>query len=391
MTHRRHTIRYRAAKLAATAFACTFVFGPPIAGILGGRATPMENRPLAKRPAITQGWDALDALAPWASDHLPGRNLAVHANAWVTYHAFAELPPAAQGTAGTHDPLVVRGRDGYLFLASDFYTACAKGHEVDDSLRKILDLARAIQASGRRALVVVPPDKSSVLTHALPRAVPRGTCATSHMQAAQQTLAATRDPLYLPLLSALRDADSAGLHPYWQTDSHWSPAGAAVYAHAVADRLSPGLASRLTTTKKVTTYRGDLSKLSGLEIQETSTQPTLSTGVVHLDPFAKRWVKEGVYYGSQHWTTTPGTGLIQGRTLLLGDSFGYEAVPNLRPLFADGTFVWTRLETPSTIAKRVAAADTVIIEVVQRGLVLTNATATDELQNAVAAALAPPR
>jgi hypothetical protein len=385
----RHKFRRRVAKGLAAVVACGFVFGPGAAALFGARTTSMENRELAKPPTLNQGWDALDALTAWASDNLPGRNEAVRANAWIDYHALGDTPPAGLTTKGAKkDPLVVRGKDGYLFLGEDFARACDLYTQLDPALARLLAFAKTIQDSGRNVVFVVGPSKSSVAPEELPRAVPRGECALSHMRAAEQKLNATKNPLFLNLLPQLRQAQAAGDLPYWKTDTHWSPAGAAVYAKGLADHLSPGLGSKLTIAPKSRTFSGDLSAMIGLNLEESRDLPQVRTGTVRLDPFDQKWIKEGVYYGRQHWTTTPSKGLIQGKTLLLGDSFNYYAMDNLRPLFADGTALWMRTNSTRQVAKDIAASDTVVLEAVQRSLDYSNTFLRPKLQADVAKALA---
>ena len=387
MTRSRHINRRRVAKALATVVASAFVFGPPLAGLLGVNATSIENRELAKRPSPSQGWEGLDALTAWASDHLPGRNAAVRANAWVDYHALGEMPPAGRQAHGKKDPLVVRGRDGHLFLGDDFVRSCDSPGQFNEAFDEMLKFAEMIKASGRNVVFVVAPNKSSVATEVLPRAVPRGNCARTQIRAQERRLNATDHPLFLNLLPQLRESQVAGEQPYWKTDTHWSPTGGAIYARAIADRLEPGLGARLDLKPKKATLSGDLSAMIGLKLPETALVTTVETGTVNLDPFDPKRVKAGVYYGRQHWTTSPTTGLVPGRTVLLGDSFDYYAMENLRPLFADGTFLWVNSTPEDKVVAQIAASDTVVLEVVQRAVHMKNAFARPGFQAKVLKAI----
>jgi hypothetical protein len=387
LTGSRNINRRRVAKALATLIASAFVFGPSLAGVLGVSATSIENRELAKRPSPSQGWGALDALTAWASDHLPGRNAAVRTNAWVDYHALREMPPAGRQAPGKKDPLVVRGKDGHLFLGDDFVRSCDAPGQFNEAFDEMLQLAEMIQASGRNVVFVVAPNKSSVATEALPRAVPRGDCARRQIRAQERRLNTTDHPLFLNLLPRLRESHVAGEQPYWKTDTHWSPTGGAIYARAVADRLEPGLGARLGLTSRRETFAGDLSAMLGLNLPETALVTTVETGTVHLDPFDQKRVKAGVYYGRQHWTTRPAKGLVPGKTVLLGDSFDYYAMESLRPLFADGTFLWVNSTPEDKVVTQIAASDTVVLEVVQRAVHMKNAFAQPRFQAKVAKAI----
>ena len=375
-------------RLLATFVASAFVFGPAVAAVLGQRAQPMENRPLAAAPELTQGWGALDSLTAWASDHLPGRNEAVQANAWIDYHVLGGLPAAASHSTKGPDPLVVRGKDQYLFVGEDFTFSCVRGKEFDQSLASMLELAAMIEDSGRRAVVVIGPNKSSVAPEKLPRVVPRGSCATDTMKAQERTFGSTKDPRFVNLLPGLRKAEAEGRHPYWRTDSHWSPNGAAVYATTLAGRLTSGQARRPETTTSPRVFSGDLAKLVGLQIREKVDVTTLRTGTVQLEPYSKKLIRQGVYYGPQRWTVKPSTGLVPGKTLFLGDSFDYYASDQLRPLFAQGTLLWMRNTPAKTVAAEIADADTVVLESVQRATNMSNTYTKPAFQAQVAAALA---
>jgi alginate O-acetyltransferase complex protein AlgJ len=380
--------RRRIAKALATLVACGFVFGPGIAALLGLHSTSIENRELAKPPRLDQGWDALDALTAWASDNLSVRNAAVHANAWVDYNALQEIPPAGLHAKDKIDPLVVRGKDGYLFLGEDFARACDLSKQFDPALEQILGFARTIQATGRNVVVVVGPNKSSVAPEALPRSVPRGDCALTHMRAQEARLDATTDPLFLNLLPQLKQAQAGGGQPYWKTDTHWGPNGSAIYAQGLATKLSPSLGATLPVNRRPQTFTGDLGTMIGLPMKESDQVNRVETGTVRQDPYNQEWVLQGVYYGMQHWTTTPSTGLVQGKTLFLGDSFNYYAMDNLRPLFADGTSIWMRTTSNGEVARHIAAADTIVLETVQRSVDKSNAFLRPKLATAVTKELA---
>lgn len=355
------------------------IFGPLALWIGGVRAVAFENRPLTATPDLTQGWSALDSVPGWATDHLPGRQRAVTANAWVDFHLLGSMPRASRpvpvpGAAPGPAPLpmVVRGKDGYLFLGEDFGAACAPQAAFRRGLAALARLAEVVERSGRRVMFTVAPNKTSVTSDFLPSAAPYAHCSTSGMKAQERMLDALDDnPLAFNVRRPLVEEHLAGRATYWKTDTHWNPAGAGVYLKELVSQFAPELDERLRVTSTSVTEVGDLVKLIGLSDRETSRSVKM-TGVgtpQHLPPRFRSTTAPGEY-ASLRWRSKPAKGLITGRTVMIGDSFTNISMPVLQPAVADGEFLWLGRVTPADMAARIAASDTVIFEVVQR--VVTN-------------------
>ncbi|WP_341350858.1 hypothetical protein [Nocardioides convexus] len=168
----------------------------------------------------------------------------------------------------------------------------------------------------------------------------------------------------------LADMVAAGEQPFWRTDTHWSSVGTAVLARRLAERLDPALAARLEVRKGQRSKTGDLTLLAGLDFDEEAASADVSAGgEVRESAGSDHWDEGTPVYGTHRWTTAPSAGLVPGRTALVGDSFTYFALGNLRPLFAEGEFLW--IAHPVAQAQIVAGivdADTVVLETVQRSL-----------------------
>jgi alginate O-acetyltransferase complex protein AlgJ len=357
--------------------ALVFVFGPAAGYAAGLRQAPIDNRAIAPAPSASAGFDALDAVGPWASDRLAGRSTAVRTKSWFDFHVLHEMPTSGQ---------VIRGDDGYLFLGEDFTRGCQLTPSYQGALEGLAKLAEIIEKSGRRAVFTVAPNKSSVVTDALPSVVPKGSCALDGIAQQNKVLDSFRHPSWLGVRRQL-----LGSQTYWRTDSHWSTAGAAVFARALASHLAPRLAARITTSPETITKTADLNGLIGLTTAEsppsvrvsTGTTVTPSPGHVAYDPLK-------VLYGSEKWTTRPAAGLIGGKSLISGDSFSYFALGNLRSLVADGTFLWTGHVSEAEIIAEIKGSDTVVVEIVQRSVSTGHMLATAAFQDKVAAALDVP-
>lgn len=352
------------------------IFGPLALWIGGVRAVAFENRPLAPTPDLTQGWSALDGIPGWATDHLPGRKRAVTAVAWTDFHLLRSIPrsarpaPLAPGSGQPAQvPSVVRGKDGYLFFGEDFSRACLPLAKVRRSLATLTRLAEMIEASGRRVVFTVAPNKSSVVTEALPSAAPRADCSVPGINRQNRLLDELDHPLALNLRAGLVREQRAGKATYWKTDTHWNLAGAAHFLAGVQDRFAPDGESRSTLVPGTASTVGDLVKLLGLNHSETTRSVRLTgAGKVHSLPGRPSQLQQQTQYSSVRWRSSPTKGLIPGRTVLVGDSFTSASLDLLQPAIAQGEFLWLGRFGPRQMAKVIAASDTVVLEVVQRYL-----------------------
>lgn len=378
------------------------IFGPLGLYVAGVRPQPFENKPLAQAPRPGDGWAALRDLPAFASDHLPGREQAVRSAAWIDYFLLGTLPDrAAEGPAlaklpGPDGPLraspgVVRGRDGYLFLGDEFDSDCVVGAPFQSWLTAWQELASTIESSGRRVVFTVAPNKSSLQTDTLPAAVPHGQCATTGMAEQNRILDANTHPLYLDLRRALQAEWSAGEQVYWRTDTHWSPRGSATFARLLADRLVPGFSDRITLDPAPVTRLGDLVRLAGLDFTETAPGARVVTGATPRWTSDTDYGADGDVLNVHRWRSSPTGRSIPGRTVLIGDSFTYYALANLRQLFAQGEFFWVGFDDPQAVVHAVARADTVVIEVVQRFVGPYGGPDLGGLQSALADTGLPPR
>lgn len=371
---------YRAVA-ALVAFA--FVFAAPLLYVSGLRPSAFENRPLVAAPDPASGWKFFDSLAPWASDHLPGRREAVRANSWIDYFVLGTLPrssatlPSTVGARAGQDssrsgnaraPQVVQGRNGYLFLGEDFDSACFAGSAFRRNLHQLAALARVIEASGRQVVFSVAPNKSAVTTDSLPRVTPHGGCAERGLVHQNAVLDAFHAPHWVEVRARLAAAHQAGEQVFWKDDTHWTTVAGEIYARALAGRLDPNLGDRIRTRRTEVSRLGDLFVLAGLTFKERAPGVRLSAGGAvtelpggnHFDPLT-------VKYGVNKWRTEPSAGLIEGKSLIVGDSFSYYVLGTLRPLFARGTFFWTAHSGDNeALIDQIEQADTVVLELAQR-------------------------
>jgi hypothetical protein len=359
-----------------------FLLAPALAYVAGDRARPIENRPLAPRPSLSDGWDFFPNAATWFTDHLPLRRQAISANRRLSRRVFDEEPsyggtaglPAGvarneESPTGVQYPKVVVGKDGWLYIGQDYENPCKPVRTLDEIFERIARLERMVTQSGRRFVFTIAPDKSTIVPQYLPDTIVGEDCATARKRDFWKRLEADTPASYFDLRAPLRRQQDADGEPiYLKIDTHWGLHGAAVYAEQLAKALDPAIWEGTRVTYLGTTNRGsgDLARLLG---DEDRREPRTAWGV-------ERPGVEGnfddVSLGNgpvQVVNTTTGVALFKPRTALLGDSFTDASFRAVYSLFADLVRVSNERTPGSQAAQAVAGAEVVIFEVVERNIV----------------------
>lgn len=391
-------VRRRPRRRAVLGVGLVFLFTPAAAYLSGVRATEIENRPLAAFPSPSTGWAFFPAVTTWATDHLPLRGLAVSANARLSQDVFGEAPRVTTTTPGGAGPVapvpggappgertyptVLEGRDGWLFLGDDVASACAPKVPLEQTLDGLERLGALLTAAGKTYVVTFAPDKSTANPDRLPEAYVGDDCAPAAKDAFWAGVKQRALPGYVDLKAPLEQARRAdGEDLYRPSDTHWGPGGAKVYARQVADALDPALWRSSTPTRTAPVRQdGDLAGLLGTPRQdEVPGWEIARPGVI-----VRRADETGLA------STTTGAPLWTAPTLIVGDSFTKAALPQLAPLFADARLVQASLaaDDPDELVAALLAADTVVLELVERsvaagGLALTDSAFLDQLAQAL--------
>ena len=260
--------------------------------------------------------------------------------------------------------VAIQGKDGYLYLGSDFDTACAFGGRLKEAMDGLAALARIIEKSGRRALFTVSPNKSVVAKGKLPDALPQGECARRGMSIQSKLLDGYRDRHYVPIRRTLVRTPGA----YWRTDSHWSTVGTSVLAEHLARELDPNLARAQQYRPTSRRHRGDLSyyvsgtraETAAARVPHNGVRTVPAKGSPTYDPSLRH------VHTDLSWISRPAPRTYPGRTLVLGDSFTYVGLEALSNLFRKGRFIWTGTVPRPAVVAAIKNADTVVFSVVQR-------------------------
>lgn len=375
----------RPRRRVAFLLAALFFFGPPGAFLLGARPVAFENRALAEFPSVSDGWEFFPGFTTWAVDHLPLRDHAVEANAAAAESLFGEA--SSFGAGGGEGPLVgspsaeedevaatyhhvLQGEDGWLYYGGDVEELCEPTRSIEETFERLDRLAAAVESSGRRFVLVVAPDKSTVVPEHLPDAYYGQECATERRDDFWSAVRARPPAGYVDLRDDLAaEQDRTGEPVYRQTDTHWTSGGAAIYAEGLAEALDPDLWNGTEVvdagTARVT---GDLGALLGLpredefaavEVRRPGVEPV---GRAELD-----W-PELPYSPVTLTNRTTGAPLFEPPALVLGDSFTSASTQALGGIFADVTILHGQVAIgyPEVVARLMAEAEVVVYEVVER-------------------------
>lgn len=303
---------------------------PTAVWFVGKRAEPIENKPLAMRPSPSlsglRDGSFFKDLDTFLQEHLPVRSDLVAGKAAVDSRVIGESP----------NPQVTMGADGWLYFTEDLKRDCSVTSPADVIVAQMGRFVDAVDATGRKAVAYIGPDKSSMVPQHLPDAV-RDTCTRQLSSEIRGRLAGPVPDGVIDAFTTLDRDDVESL--YWRRDSHWNPQGAVLVSAAVVDAVQPGLWDEAAVHVGAdTSHVTDLTQLMGLPEEESSPSVEVrrpgvtTTELPTSDPTVTR-----------HFvSTTTGGALVPGKTVILHDSFGNIQVDQLAPYFEDVTFVWMR-------------------------------------------------
>jgi alginate O-acetyltransferase complex protein AlgJ len=363
-------------RLAVTIAALLFFSAPIALRAVGVTARPFENRRLADFPRLTQGFDAFPQAGRFFVDRLPLREQAVRLNTWVSRSIFATTPnyarsasessrttlpfgaPAAKpGVAGgvadddagpgalpPAGQRALEGRHGWLFLDGELMRACQRFIPYPKAMARWVAMIEVIRRSGRRAVLVIPADKSTIYPEFIGDKNPSADCMVQKRAAAWRAMESTDNRFVVPLRRPLLEHKAASSELlYRRKDTHWNGAGAAVAVRETLRALGTDVQVRdgeMKPSKEV--YQGDLTGLLGAPEKDTTPGRT----IMRAD----------------------GAPLIPGRTLFIYDSFGVGMLGLLGPYFERlSTYLWFG-STRRGMLERIAAADMVILESAERDM-----------------------
>lgn len=398
---REHSLhRPRHARRQVTALVCALVFFamPTLLWMFGARAGEIENHKLAEFPSVTDGWGMFTDLPRWATDQLVFRLAAIQAADGISRNVFGERAPLDQGGAPQGGPIpgspspgtdeqgpditqtgvrrVLEGKNGWLYFGYDVDAKCEPSRSQRESIRQLNELRSAVTDSGRKFVLTVAPDKTTMVPRNLPDDYPGKDCARRGTRSLWPQI--VNDARAIDLRPRL-EAASARLHRpvYFRQDTHWTDEGSLEMISAVAEQLEPGITSTWampekgirTTTADLTTMLGEPSEKQGMQY---ALQPD---GFVDHSAPGVRNLNRPV-----HRSSPPTLGTINTPATVLGDSFSVVASRYWPGAFSDLRMLHYNAITgdPQLVADTAADAEIVVLQIVERSLAGGNAPILDQ-------------
>ncbi len=384
----RHGERQRTALVSAAVFFCT----PLLLLVLGVRPPAIENHELAAFPTPGAGWGLFTGLNPWATDHLPLRPQALDVANAVSRGLFGEPPPLGQVPDQQQEgpvpgpvapppdpsdadrervreagfPRVIEGSQGWLYLGYDMLGACLPEKPLDDVISSLRRLRDAVESSGRQFVLVVAPDKSTMVPNHLPTDYVGQKCASEARDAFWQRV--LDDAGATDIRPALEQAArTRGAPVYSKVDTHWNYEGGLAMTRLVAEEVEPGVTASWKATPADSIERaGDLPPLLGQQAEFPMRSYDLAPDGQTI---TSRQIEEG-FRKPLELGQEQGEGVVGPSVGLVADSFTLLATPYLAGTFADLTAIHSDTVgvDPASIGPLFEDKDVVVVEAAERSL-----------------------
>lgn len=383
----------RGLRAAVAVMALVFFAAPAVAWLLGAGGHRIEGERAVRQPSLSEGWDVFDTAARYFAAQLPGRERALRSNNFIskdvlgatpTYGASASGPDRAlpfggvkedeeqdaaqNGGAAAGRPPVFLGLHGWSFLQADLDRACHRPIGLKVALRRWGELVREIRSSGRRVVLLVVPEKSTIYPENLgPRAID-GRCALHNKALMWSKVESLRGRGIVGLRRRLAFLKrSTGHQLYLSIDSHWNDLGGIELVRRALRAVSRQVRVRRDELVRGTTrYAGDVTRFSG-EVRYATT-PTIKIDRGGGDtPLATEVRRRGGATVLVSRDSPATAAVLPGTTLFLHDSFGeLSPLPMLQHYAARlESAGWLELRA-NDLSSLVRGADTVILEIVER-------------------------
>ncbi|WP_181772162.1 alginate O-acetyltransferase AlgX-related protein [Amycolatopsis pittospori] len=392
--HALHRPRHGGRQLTALISALLFFTTPALLWVFGVRPGEIENHKLAGFPGMDRGWGFFTDMPTWAIDQLSFRPGAIAAADAISRGLFGEdapldqAPPQQQAgpipappaptppkTAPTQGPTpnaasgyrrVVQGRDGWLYYGYDADAKCDPSRPLPETISKINELRRAVEASGRRFELVVAPDKSTMVPQFLPDTYPGKDCSRSAETSTWHRM--VKDARAIDLRPELRASEGRVQRPiYPPNDTHWADEGALVMTRAIANAIKPGVTqSWVSVPMGQYDAVADLPPLINKQGTKTNTLYSLRPdGLVERAGETNGDIDRPVYR-----TASPLIGTVDEKVLIYGDSFTKASSRYLSGAFTNLTMLahFTQKTSQAEAVDAFVNANIVVLEAVERSV-----------------------
>ena len=326
---------------ASPALIATFSVGLLAIWLVPGNTADAENRTPLPWPEITAA-NADDAATYRAVDAALRDRLGAQASVSdalgdVSVHGLGRSPTAT----------VVIGSDRHPFYTEELSRPC---RETDDTLAGVkaglVQDEAAMAAAGKYVLFIVAPDKSSVRRTAIADISPDLLRCSDFVRDHFERWDAEGTLPLITLWDEVAARDTTAEPAYLPNDTHWSETGSLALSHAIMQRLVDDQQAPADVLADLgnpvagesVPYVGDLNHMMGVDDIDHKTK--LSFDRPDVVTTAETTVGITGIPKYRFTSTSAGSALVPGRTLLLGDSFLLNEIPTqLSNFFADVTMI----------------------------------------------------
>ena len=338
------------------------LLAPALARVAGVRAEAFENRALAERPpgdwAKAIDPDYYAGISAWMEDHLSLRQAAVSTDARMDLGLFGDSP----------DQQVWLGLDDWLYYDGGLRRACTGDEPPPVLIQSISRLETLLRESGRRFRWMIVPNKIAIYPeHATPQILRAAACGEARRTELYTALRSAPPSGFIDLHRVFKTAkEQFGRQLYFADDSHVTPLGSALIIQQLVGIIRPDLwDARAMRPGQPHSRTGDLAQMLVVRGPTESETWGIFRGEVEAGTSDYEEIAPDV--GRRKLTTKGPEGtLITEPTFVLHDSQFNTAMSMMRPYFADATLInWNDFD-PELVAREMAAAQIILIEVVER-------------------------
>ena len=350
-------------RIVSIAFVVALIV-PGVALAAGIRPVDLEDRPLASLPPLDVGSltepSTYAAIDRWIADRFPGRDTAVGAHAAIDYGVLG----------GSTTPDVIVGRNGWLFTRTELEPTCT--FTAEQALAAFDEAAARLAAAHIDLRLIVPPDKHAIYPEDVAPGSGLGQACSDDRRTAMRNGMQARPNDAIELWSRISAAHAAdpSVPLYFRQDTHWTPLGAMIGTKALVESLSPGTwDDAQMPIDGLASYDTDLSRLIGLPAKERVPKIVVRPGVT-ID---RSTIETSVHLTSAkdipHYRVAAGAAAVEGRTLIIYDSFFRTNETRIAPWFRDSVWVHADdLKHFPELAADLPAFDHIVLERVERSV-----------------------
>lgn len=338
---------------------------PAASILLPTEPTEIENRRL-EAPEVS--FDRLDEprfyreLGAYIRDANPVRALLIRGGTGIDYHLFGDSP----------NPLsAVVGREGWLYQRKQFEVLCEG--DPRNAETNLLALVRAIQDTGADVVYTVAPSKFTVVPDYLTEDQARlAACGLESASSLRALLSEEAEPGYVDSWALFSSMRSLGIDPYFKTDTHFNYVGSVPWMQALITAIEPGIwePGSVQNLGDIQ-FGGNIALTLGLESSEVVRHVVVDRGLPR-DPVERLHDRFGEFhFSTQRYRAPEGsdTAVIEGRAVVLADSFMDIPAPSLVQYFRDITIMdWRSQDSIDYFLEQAHGADIVIIETSNEGI-----------------------